>query len=170
MQELLNKLEGGWRKLVALLDSRSQGERQLLEALQRDYREEQAIAELLEKESKRIPYVHLRKKLMEIAESEKRHASQLREKIEALGGEVPEHAQTVREKRAQYDFSTTLDFLRLLEEEKNEYVEYLETAHLAEDLGHKALRDLLMTIGEEERKHRQELIDIITRLNPLPVR
>lgn len=168
MEKLFQKLEMGWKKLVSKLNTDSQVERQLLEALQRDYFEEKSIGELLEKESGRIPYSHLRKKLLDIARAEKHHADLLAEKIKELGGQIPEHAMELKNQRQNRQFTSTLDLLKLLEEEKDEYVEYINTAYLAEDAGRKDLKALLMKIGEEERRHRKELMDILSRLNPLP--
>ena len=168
MEKLFQKLEMGWKKLLSKLNLDNKIEKQLLEALQRDYFEEKSISELLEKESARIPYNHLRKKLLDIAQSEKQHAELLAEKIQKLGGTLPDHAVELRNQRQKQQFTSTIDLLKLLEEEKDAYIEYINTAYLAEDAGRKDLKELLMKIGEEERRHRKELMDILIRLNPIP--
>jgi rubrerythrin len=66
-------------------------------------------------------------------------------------------------------FTSTLDLLQILQQEKEDYIEYLEAAHLAKEAGHKDWTPLLTQIAEEEQIHRRELMDVIMRLNPLPV-
>lgn len=159
--------EQGWKRLTALFDGHDHAKKRLLEALQRDYQEERALSQLLEQESVRVPYSHLRKKLLDIASRERIHAELLAAKIRDLGGELPEQASQLREKRNQQTFTTTMQLLDLLSEEKKEYIEYLQSARLAKEAGEKGLNNLLRQIAEEERRHRQELLDVITRLNPL---
>ncbi|MCK6561786.1 ferritin-like domain-containing protein [candidate division KSB1 bacterium] len=169
MSELEKKLEQGWEKLTALLDPKERAEKTLLEALQRDYFEERQISEALQKESEGIPYAHLRRKLLDIAEREQAHAELLAAKIRELGGDPSEHAGNLRKARASNAFISTLDLLQILQQEKEDYLEYLEMAHLAKEAGHKDWTPLLTQIAEEEQIHRRELMDVITRLNPLPV-
>ena len=159
---LLEKLEQGWRKLASNLDSKQQAERKLLEALQRDYAEETGLAEALKKQSEKVPYDHLRQKLLEIAEAEQRHAELLREKIRELGGEAKARRQTG-------DSFSTLDLLKILEEEKEEYTEYLNARALAKEAEREDIRELLERIREEEVLHRKQLMDVLSRLNPLPI-
>ena len=162
---LLEKLELGWRKLASELDGKQHAERKLLEALQRDYQEETQLAEALKKQSEKVPYDHLRRKLLEIAEAEKSHAELLLEKIRELGGETPETADQAHKDAAL----TTLDLLKILEEEKEEYAEYLNARALAKEAEREDIRQLLERIREEEALHRKELLDIVSRLNPLPI-
>ncbi len=168
MKALMQKLEQGWRKLAGLLDTRELAEKKLLEALQHNYLEEQQIREVLERESGRVPYAHLRQKLLEVAAREKRHAELLAAKIQELGGHLPPRVEALQRERRDHRYESTLDLLTLLQEEKDECVEYLQTAHLAREAGKSELHALLRQIAEEERQHRRELIDIVTRLNPLP--
>lgn len=169
MSELEKKLEQGWEKLTALLDPKERAEKMLLEALQRDYFEERRTCEVLQRESGRIPYAHLRRKLLDIAEREQAHAELLATKIHELGGEPSERAGNLRQERESKAFTSTLDLLQILQEEREDYIEYLETAHLAKEAGHEDWTPLLTQIADEEQTHRRELMDIITRLNPLPV-
>ncbi|MDQ7054115.1 MAG: ferritin-like domain-containing protein [candidate division KSB1 bacterium] len=159
---LLEKLEQGWQKLASNLDSKQQAERKLLEALQRDYAEEIGLAEALKKQSENVPYDHLRQKLLNIAEAEQRHAEMLREKIRELGGEV-------KARRLTGDSLSTLDLLKILEEEKEEYTEYLNARALAQEAEREDIRELLERIREEEVLHRKQLMDVLSRLNPLPI-
>lgn len=169
MNELLKKLEQGWKKLAALHDPKRRAEKTLLEVLQRDYFEERQTSEVLQKESERIPYAHLRQKLLDIAEREKEHAELLAAKIRELGGEPSERAGNLRKARESKAFTSTLDLLQILQEEREDYIEYLEAAHLAKEAGHEDWTPLLTQIADEEQTHRRELMDVITRLNPLPV-
>lgn len=170
MSELEKKLEQGWEKLTALLDPKERAEKMLLEALQRDYLEERQISATLQKESGRIPYAHLRQKLLDIAEREQAHAELLAAKIRALGGEPSERAANLRQARERKTSPSTLDLLQILQQEREDYIEYLEAAHLAKEAGHEDWTPLLIQIAEEEQTHRRELMDVITRLNPLPMR
>lgn len=169
MSELEKKLEQGWEKLTALLDPKARAKKTLLEALQRDYFEERQTSEALQKESERIPYSHLRRKLLDIAAREQAHAELLAAKIRELGGDPSERAGNWRKARESKAFTSTLDLLQILQTEKEDYIEYLEAAHLAKEAGHEGWTPLLTQIAEEEQIHRRELMDIITRLNPLPV-
>ncbi len=110
-----------------------------------------------------------RQKLLDIAEREQEHAELLATKIRELGGEPSERAENLHEMRDGKAFTTTLDLLQILQEEKEDYIEYLEMAHLAKEAGRNELTALPVQIAEEEQIHRRELMDIITRLNPLPV-
>jgi rubrerythrin len=168
MSELEKKLEQGWEKLTALLDPKERAEKTLLEALQRDYFEEQQTSEVLQKESERIPYSHLRRKLLDIAEREQEHAELLAAKIRELGGEPSERAGNLRKERESKAFTSTLDLLQILQQEREDYIEYLEVAHLAKEAGHKDWTPLLTQIADEEQTHRKQIMDILTRLNPLP--
>ncbi|RMF59441.1 MAG: hypothetical protein D6743_16340 [Calditrichaeota bacterium] len=168
MNDLRSKLERGWKRLHSVLDPKNQVEKQLLDALQQNYAEEQQVSEVLTKESERIPYAHLRKKLLDIAARERHHAELLAAKIHELGGSLPERATRSHDQREQGNFVTTLDLLELLQEEKEAYVDYLKAAHLAKEAGKTDLTGLLRQIAEEERRHRKELIEVLTKLNPLP--
>lgn len=168
MSELEKKLEQGWQKLTALLDPKQRAEKMLLEALQRDYFEERQTSEALQKESGHIPYAHLRQKLLDIAEREQAHAELLAAKIRELGGEPSERAGDLRKARESKAFTSTLDLLQILQQERDDYIEYLEAAHLAKEAGHPDWAPLLRQIADEEQIHRRELMDVITRLNPLP--
>lgn len=169
MNELEKKLEQGWEKLTALLDPKRRAEKTLLEVLQRDYFEERQTSEVLQKESERIPYAHLRRKLLDIAEREQEHAELLAAKIRELGGEPSERATNLRKERESKTSPSTLDLLQILQQERDDYIEYLEAAHLAKEAGHKDWTPLLTQIADEEQIHRRELMDVMTRLNPLPV-
>jgi rubrerythrin len=169
MNELEKKLEQGWKKLTALLDPKRRAEKMLLEALQRDYFEERQMGDALQKESGHIPYSHLRRKLLDIAEREREHAELLAAKIRALGGEPSERAGNLRKAQESKAFTSTLDLLQILQQEKEDYIEYLEAAHLAKEAGHKDWAPLLTQIADEEQTHRKQIMDILTRLNPLPV-
>jgi rubrerythrin len=168
MTELEKKLEQGWEKLTALLDPKQRAEKTLLEALQRDYFEERQMSDALQKASGHIPYSHLRRKLLDIAEREREHAELLAAKIRELGGEPSERAANWRQARESKTSRSTLDLLQILEREKDDYIQYLEAAHLAKEAGHEDWTPLLTQIADEEQIHRRELMDIITRLNPLP--
>lgn len=169
MSELEKKLEQGWEKLTALLDPKQRAEKTLLEALQRDYFEERQTSEVLQRESGHIPYAHLRRKLLDIAAREQAHAELLAAKIRELGGEPSERAANLRKARESKTSPSTLDLLQILEREKEDYIQYLEAAHLAKEAGHKDWTPMLTQIAEEEQIHRRELMDVITRLNPLPM-
>ncbi len=168
MATFLEKLSNGWKRIAADLDPKNRAEKQLLEALKRDYFEEKMLAQALEQESDRIPYAHLRKKLIDIAEAEKRHARLLEEKIVELGDSISEHARDLQKQRDEKQFESTLDLLKILEEEKAEYIEYLDAMALAREAKRNDIQALLDQIREEEAVHRKQLMDILAKLNPLP--
>lgn len=169
MTAVFDKLQKGWQALAKSLDSKQNAEKQLLEALHRNYLEEKEIYTTLKRESERIPYTHLRRKLLDIASREEKHADLLAAKIHELDGALPSAQETLRRVRNDKSGKTVLDLLAILEEEKSGYVAYLRSAHLARRAGRREVANLLRQIAEEERQHRRELLDVLTKLNPLPI-
>lgn len=128
----------------------------LLKVLQERYQDELHDAELAEKAAEGVPYAHLRQKLKEIAERERRHAELLEEKIKALGGEVPPPPEVPAE-------ATWQELLEALESEKADRVAYIEEAF---GLGDPEIQALFEQIKAEEEKNYKELLEVITRLDP----
>lgn len=168
MAALADAIQRGWTRFVEVLDSRKAAEAELLKLMERDYLEEQRIAADLKAGAEKIPYAQLRRKLLEIAAAEEQHAELLRQKIIELGGDPPGRATELQQRRQNRRPRTFEQLLRDLEEEKEEYVEYLKAGFRAEDAGRPDLKEFFERIREEERHHRQELLEILTRLNPLP--
>lgn len=167
MAALTEKIHQSWKKLVESLDQKKSAEAELLRLMNQEYVEEIQIAADLKESADKIPYDHLRQKLIDIAEAEERHAALLREKILELGGEPPERDTDPRDE-SRSRRKTFEQLLRDLEEEKEDYVSFLKASFRAEDAGRPDVKELFDQIREEERQHREELIDVLTRLNPLP--
>ena len=130
--------------------------RVLLKVLQERYQDELHDAELAERAAKGVPYAHLRQKLKEIAERERRHAELLEKKIKALGGEVPPPPKVPAE-------ATWRELLEALESEKADRVAYIEEAF---GLGDPEIQALFEQIKAEEEQNYKELLEVITRLDP----
>ncbi len=168
MASLAETIHQGWKRFADSLDRRKAAEAELLKLMERDCLEETRLAADLRASVDKIPYEHLRRKLLEIAEAEEQHAELLRQKIVELGGDPPQRASELQEERRNRRPRTFEQLLRDLEEEKQEYLDYLKASFRAEDAGRPDLKELLDRIREEEKEHREELLYVLTRLNPLP--
>lgn len=130
--------------------------RLLLEVLKERYLDELRDAQLAEKAAEGVPYAHLRAKLKEIAERERRHAELLEKKIKELGGQVPPPPEVP-------EGATWQELLEALESEKADRVAYIEEAF---GTGDPEIEALFQRIKEEEEQNYKELLEVITRLDP----
>jgi len=135
----------------------------LLELLQENYQKEMAEAARLKSHAQELRYEHLRKKLIEIAEAEKKHADILKNLITKLGGTPPE---VQIEKASDESKPIFQKLIEDLETKTNDYWETLEVIFNSEQKGHLEIIPELETIREEEAKLRDELLDILQITNP----
>ncbi len=135
----------------------------LLELLAEEYLEEEKKAEQIAKHAEEIRYRHLRDKLIEIAQTERKHAEKLRDIIQKLGGTIPEQKPVVPEDKEKPTFQKLIEDL---EEENDSYWEILEVLFNAEQKGHVKIVPELNKLREEEARLRDELLDILQVTNP----
>jgi rubrerythrin len=158
LDKLKKALCEGWRHFFdALLPDQRQ---MLVDLLREAYREEVQDALQFSQHAQRLPYPQFRERLLRIAEEERAHLEWLRDKLLALGAEVPD--VTVTPKGAK---STWEALLMDLEEEKRSYVDLLEAMHLAEQVDLE-IAEGLRRIREEERQHREEILEMLVKIDP----
>lgn len=135
-----------------------------LEILCRLYVEESQHAAVFAQHASRMHYPQFRAKLLEIAAREAKHLDWIGEEIQLLGGCLPVVPPS---KPAG---GNSWEFLRAdLEDESRCAEELLEHAMRLE-ADFPAVADLLRRIYEEEKKHRDEIREMMMRSDPLSVR
>jgi rubrerythrin len=155
---LKKALREGWRRCFdALLPDQHQI---LLDILRQTYREGAEDAVQLAEHAKRLYYPQFRERLRRIAEEEQAHVTWLRDKLLALGAQVPEVSITPKDARNTWEA-----LLMDLEEEKRSYADVLEAMHLAQQVDPE-LAEGLRRIREVERQHREEILDILEKSDP----
>jgi rubrerythrin len=105
-------------------------------------------------------YPQFRQRLQEIAAEEQGHIHWLRETIRALGGELPTPTAAAKHGKNNWE-NLRLD----LEEEKKDYDELLQGLLKAEHLD-PAIAEELRHIRGEERRHREELRELLMKSEP----
>ncbi len=157
----LKKSGKSWKNIFGELENPKN--KDLLELLHEGYQKEITEAARLQSHAQDLHYDHLRKKLIEIAEAEKKHADILRNLITKLGGTPPE-IQT--QKISDESKPTFQKLIEDLETETNDYWETLDVIFNSEQRGHLEVIPELEKIREEEAKLRDELLDILQMTNP----
>jgi len=148
----------GWRRLLKV--RRRDDRQRLLEILRLEYIEEmQNLLQLL-RHAERMRYPQFRDRLLRIAGEEQAHAQWLRQRIIALGGEVP-----------RISFSPSIGknswecLLMDLEEEKRCSAD-LEARIRSVERIDPEIAELLRRIREEEDKHSEDIMDMLMRSDP----
>ncbi len=154
-------ISGRWARILEALQPDMQGA--LLALLERDYREELIAAERMAEDAEGIRAEFLRRKLRDIAESERGHALALRAAILRLGGLPLAPPIPSGGPRPGRTFQRLLEDL---EEEKQESAGYLRGISLARRAGAEAVEALLRDIRSDEERHTRELLDILRRIDP----
>ena len=158
LDQLKKALHAGWRHFFdALLPYQHQ---MLVDLLREVYREEVQDVVQLSQHVERLPYPQFRERLLRIAAEERAHLEWLRDKLLALGGEVPDVAVTPKGAKNAWEA-----LLMDLEEEKRSYAELLEAMHLAEQVDPE-IAEGLRRIREEERQHREEILEMLVKSDP----
>jgi len=110
--------------------------------------------------AERLYYPHFRERLQRIIAEEQTHVQWLQEKILTLGGDLPTPAGPAKLGKNSWE-NLRMD----LEEEKKDYDELLQGLQTAEHLD-PAIAEELRRIRHEERKHREELRDLLQKSEP----
>ena len=87
-------LSTGWRQFLTALQPDHR--QRLLEVLRDEDIDEAKDVVQFEEHARRMTYPHFRERLLRIAEEEKAHVKWLQDKIQALGGEIPQTTVTVK--------------------------------------------------------------------------
>ncbi|HWP58950.1 MAG TPA: ferritin-like domain-containing protein [Candidatus Acidoferrales bacterium] len=156
LTEIVSK---GWRRFFDAL--RSDERQRLVEFLREEYVDEARDVVQFEEHARRMTYPHFRERLRRIAEEEKAHVEWLREKIRALGGEVPEVPMALKRGRNAWE-----NLLMDIEEEKRDRTEVLERLYTVAQDADPEIAEGLRRIHEDERRHREEILDMLMRTDP----
>ena len=143
-----------WRGFLGTSPDR---DRAAIEILRQRYVEEmQGIGQLTQHADK-MHYPQFRQKLLHIAADKSKHAEWIAEKIIALGGRLPE----IAERRSTDENSW--QYLRMDLAEENRSADRLPEQIWRIESGHPEISTLLQRIFEAEKKHRQEITDMLMR-------
>jgi rubrerythrin len=137
----------------------------LIEILRDQYVDEAKDVVQFHGHARRMTYPHFRERLLRIAEEEKAHVTWLHDTIRALGGEVPQLTVTPKNGKNSWEC------LRMdVEEEKQDCTALLEQLN-ALDPEYPEIAEGLRRIREDEKRHREELLDLLLKSDPyaLPV-
>lgn len=146
----------GWRRFLGLPT-----EGKALEILRRLYIEESQHAAVFTQHASRMHYPQFRAKLLKIAAREAEHLEWIGEKIRLLGGSLP----VIPPSKPAGGNSWQL-LLEDLEGESRCGGELLADAIRLES-DYPAVADMLRRIHEEEKKHRDEIREMLMRSDPL---
>lgn len=156
---LTDILSASWRRFLNAL--RSDDRRRLCELLRDEYVNEAKDVVQFQEHAARMTYPGFRDRLLRIAEEERAHVEWLRDKIRALGGEVPQTMLTVKNGRNSWEC-----LLMDVEEEKRDCVSILERIYTLAEKTDPEIAEGLRRIHEEEKHHHEEIIDMLMKSDP----
>jgi rubrerythrin len=158
LDQLKSLLHRGWQHVCDVLHP--DYHQKLLEMLRDAYFKEARDVAQFTRDAERMYYPQFRERLRRIAAEEQAHVMWLRDKLLALGGEIP--AVSVIPKVAK----NAWEALHLgLEEEKRSCADLLEAMHIAEHVD-PAIAEGLQRIREGERQHCEKLLDMLVKSDP----
>ena len=158
LEQLKRALREGWRQFFDILHP---DDHQLLLDILRDvYREEAQDIVQFTQHAERLHYPQFRERLRRIAAEEQAHLTWLRDKLLALGGDIPPVSVAPKVGKNAWE-ALLID----LEEEKLSYAEFLEAMHLAEGVDPE-LAEGLRRIRAAEQQHREEILEMLVKSDP----
>jgi rubrerythrin len=158
VDQLKRALREGWREFFDALHS--DHHQKLIEILRNVYLEEAQDVSQFAQHAERLHYPQFRGRLLRIAEEEQAHVAWLRDKLLALGGEVP--TESVPPKSAKNAWEA---LLRDMDEEKRSYTDLIDAMHIAEE-AYPEIAEGIRRIREEEQRHREEILDMLVKSDP----
>jgi rubrerythrin len=158
IDQLKRVLREGWQQFFDAFHPNHH--EKLLEILRTAYLDEAQDVTQFTQHAERMHYAHFRERLLRIAAEEQAHVAWLRDKIVALGGEVPTVSLPPRVAKNAWEA-----LLRDLDEEKRSYTDLLEAMHIAEE-AYPEISAGLQRIREEEQQHREEILDMLVKSDP----
>jgi rubrerythrin len=158
VERLKKAIREGWQQFF---DALQPDEHQLLLKTLRDaYLEEVQDVAQFTQHAERMHYPQFRERLLRIVAEEQAHVEWLRDRLLALGGELP--AISLPPKDAKNAWQALITDL---EEEKRSYTDLIEAMHLAEQVDPE-IAEGLRRIREEEQQHREEILDMLVKSDP----
>jgi bacterioferritin (cytochrome b1) len=140
------------------------GRKELMAWLLQEYVEEEKASAQFERHAKRMQYPQFRERLLQIAQDERKHAEWLKQRIRFFGGAVPRISFSLKEGWNSWEH------LRLdLDEERHcigDMEDHLVRVERVDPETARGLRRIL----EEEKKHRDLILDMLMRSDPQAVR
>jgi len=158
MDKITRALHAGWQHFLQGLHG--EDHQKLLESLREEYVEEARDVAQFTQHAGRMYYPHFRERLLRIAAEERAHVEWLREKILALGGDIPSLLSMPKSGKNSWEC-----LLMDLDEEKRSCEALLERMHTAEPIDPE-IAEGLRRMREEEKRHRQEILDMLTKSSP----
>jgi rubrerythrin len=158
LDQLKSILHRGWQHVFDVLHP--DYHQKLLEMLRDAHLKEARDVAQFTRDAERMYYPQFRERLLRIAEEEQAHVAWLRDKIVALGGEVPTVSLPPTVAKNAWEA-----LLRDLDEEKRSYAALLEAMHIAEE-AYPEIAEGLQRMCEEEQQHREEILDMLVKSDP----
>lgn len=153
----MNSLSEWWRRWFG---SSKDGYYTVLGILRHRYADEKQHAARFRQHAQKMQYPQFREALLRIAADESKHADWVSEKINELGGSLPAVVKIYPTERNSWQY--LLDDL----EEERQCAAELETEMLSVESDYPDIMELLRRIDEEERKHRDEIREMLMRSDP----
>lgn len=136
------------------------GSRKAVDLLRQRYIEEMQQIARFKQHAQKMHYPQFHEKLLEIATDKSKRADWIAEKIGALGGKLPEVAE-----RSPTDENSWRHLLMDLEEEKR-CADHLPEQLWSLESGHPDIIKFLQQISQEQKKHREEIRNMLMRSDP----
>ena len=146
-----------WR---GFLDPSGEKFRSTIEILCERYVEELQQAARFKQYAERMHYPQYQRKLLQLSTEKETHAKWLAEKIVTLGGKLPD----VTEPRSTADNSWQSLQLALVDE--NRSADHLTEQLRRLGLEHSDISTFLQEIAQQQRKHREEIREMLMRSDP----
>jgi bacterioferritin (cytochrome b1) len=146
-----------WRGLLAFSPDRYLG---AMDILRQRYVEEMQRIERFTRHAEKMHYPQYREKFLQMTKEKRQHADRIGEKIVALGGGLPDVAE-----RGSTDQNSWQSLSMALDEE------YRSADRLPEQLRsieseHPEIAKFLQQISREQKKHRDEIREMLMRSDP----
>jgi rubrerythrin len=155
LDQLKSILHRGWQHFFDVLQP--DYHQKLLEMLRDAYLKEIRDVAQFTRDAERMYYPQFRERLRRIAAEEQAHVTWLRDKLLALGGEIPAVSVIPQVAKNAWE-ALHLD----LAEEKRSCANLLEAMHIAEHVD-PAIAEGIQRIREGERQHCEKLLDMLVK-------
>ena len=146
-----------WRRFLAPSPG---GDQKAVDILRQRYVEEMQQTDRFKQHAQRMHYPQYQEKLLRLATEKGEHAKLIAEKIVALGGKLP----GVPERRST-DENSWQSLLMALEDE-NRSADHLPEQLRRIGLEHPDITKFLQEIFQEQKKHRDEIREMLMRSDP----
>jgi Ferritin-like domain len=126
------------------------------------WRTEQRLSSQLHHLAPHLPYEQYRQCLETMAQEDARYAELLRERLEMVGGVIPQPARTYDVRPDSNAGGVYKGLQRVLVEKRELYESYRQQARMFDDPG---LQALLHHLQQDQERHQEQLIELLMRLD-----